>query len=140
MAAKREERENNSQSEYAIRYIPPIRRQGQILHSTVSTPHPSFYLLHQTFNFLFVVLLLHLLYVKFHIRFGVEKVFLEIKLLEGRVHVQPFGAKVVCTRHVGDHAFSVFPNLWGSHPHVPIPELVGSWPIGLQLIFVKFSL
>ena len=52
-----------------------------------------------------------------------QGVFLEVNLLEVRVHVETFRAKVVGPRDVGDHTLAVLADRCTPHPHVPVPLL-----------------
>ena len=56
---------------------------------------------------------------------SVDGVLLEVALVEVRIHVQPGGSKVEGARDVWDDALPTFTNAVCSHPHIPVPQLVG---------------
>lgn len=66
---------------------------------------------------------------QFDVGQSVERVLLEVRVLEVRVHVEARGAEVVGPRHVRDDALAATADLSETHPHVPVPHLkrVGMW-------------
>ncbi len=53
----------------------------------------------------------------------VERMLLEIDVLEVGVHVEPGAAEVVGARDVGNDALPAAADLLQTHPHVPVPHL-----------------
>lgn len=83
----------------------------------------------QSLNFLLVVVLVHDVHIQLNIWLSIQRMFREVIALKVWVYVQTLGPKMIGARDVRYNALAVLSLILAPHPHVPIREVVGSWPI-----------
>ena len=97
---------------------------------------PRGYLPQQPIDLFLIVVLVHEISVYFDVRYRVYGMSLEISVVHSRPHIQAFGTKMIGARDVRYNALATLSLVRRSHPHVPIPEDIGSRPLCLEFAFV----
>ena len=108
----------------------------------LSLNHPIFFKLYfifhihrilpqQSLNLLLVVVLVHDVHIQLNIWLSIQRMFREVMALKEWIYVQALGPKMIGARDVWYNALTALSLARRSHPHVPIPEDIGSRPLCL---------